>query len=73
MPLLMKSRNGEQWTTEERERLRLYLKRLSAASPYLVVLVMPGGILLLPALAWWVDRRRRRRDRQATAARRPLP
>jgi len=27
-------------------------------SRYLVVLVIPGGVLLLPALAWWLDRRR---------------
>jgi hypothetical protein len=35
--------------------------------------IMPGGIFFLPALAWWLDRRRRKRDRQATAARRPVP
>jgi hypothetical protein len=33
---------------------------LSTLSPYLVVLVMPGGLLALPALAWWLDRRRLR-------------
>jgi hypothetical protein len=75
MPLLMKPRNGEPWTPEERERLRVCLKHLSVASPYLVAPIMPGGIFFLPALAWWLDRRRRRhkRDRQAAAARRPVP
>jgi hypothetical protein len=73
MPLLMKPRNGEPWTPEERERLRACLRRLSVASPYLVVLVMPGGIFFLPALAWWLDRRRRKRDSQAIATPRPLP
>jgi hypothetical protein len=73
MPLLMKPRNGQPWTPEERERLRACFERLSVASPYLVVLIMPGGIFLLPALAWWLDRRRRKRDRQAAAAQRPAP
>jgi hypothetical protein len=73
MPLLMKPRNGEPWTPEDRERLRACLKRLSVASPYLVLVIMPGGIFFLPALAWWLDRRRRKRDRQAAAAQRPVP
>jgi hypothetical protein len=61
MPLLMKSRNGQRWTTEEKQELREHLRRLSSISHYLVVLAMPGGVLLLPALAWWLDRRRNRR------------
>lgn len=61
MPLLMKPRNKQHWTAEERRELALHLRRLSYISPYLVVLVMPGGMLILPALAWWLDRRRNRR------------
>lgn len=61
MPLIMKSRNGERWSREDRQRLRAGLKGVSVASPCLVVLVMPGGFLLLPLLAWWLDRRARRR------------
>jgi len=60
MPLLMKSRNKQKWTREDKAQLAAHLKRLSSLSPYLVVLVMPGGLLALPALAWWLDRRRMR-------------
>ena len=58
MPLLMKPRNGERWTGEDKRELRVHLRRLSSISRYLVVLALPGGVLLLPALAWWLDRRR---------------
>ena len=61
MPLLMKTRNGQRWTREDKQELRTHLRRLSSISHYLVVLAMPGGVLLLPALAWWLDRRRNRR------------
>ena len=58
MPLLMKPRNKQRWTPEDKQALVLHLRRLSYISPYLVVLAMPGGMLMLPALAWWLDRRR---------------
>src|SRR5688572_10913330 len=61
MPLLMKPRNKQRWSPEDRHELALHLRRLSNISPYLVVLVMPGGMLALPVLAWWLDRRRNRR------------
>ncbi len=61
MPLLMKSRNGESWTPQEKAQLLAHLRRLSHLSPYLVLLLMPGSAVLLPAYAWWLDRRRRRR------------
>jgi hypothetical protein len=60
MPLLMKPRNGQRWTQEDKRDLTAHLRRLSSISRYLVVLAMPGGVLLLPALAWWLDRRRSR-------------
>lgn len=60
MPLLMKHRNLGAWTEQERAELVVQMRRLSAVSPYLVVLFMPGGFLVLPALAWWLDRRRHR-------------
>jgi len=60
MPLLMKPRNKQKWTPEDKAQLAEHMKRLSALSPYLMVLVMPGGLLALPALAWWLDRRRLR-------------
>lgn len=60
MPLLMKPRNRQAWTAEDKAELRAHLKRLSRLSPYLVVGVMPGGLFMLPALSWWLDRRRNR-------------
>lgn len=61
MPLLMKQRNGNRWTTGERAELKAQLGALSRISPYLVALAIPGSMLLVPALAWWLDRRRNRR------------
>ncbi len=60
MPLLMKERNKQRWTPEDRAELHTHLRRLSSLSPYLVVMVLPGSFLMLPALAWWLDRRRGR-------------
>jgi len=58
MPLLMKTRNGGQWTPAEREELIVHMRRLTHLSPYLLLLVLPGSALLLPLYAWWLDRRR---------------
>mgnify|MGYP001619257934 CR=1 FL=1 len=60
MPLLMKPRNKQNWSADDKAQLAQHLRRLSKISPYLVVLVMPGGFFILPALAWWLDRRRNR-------------
>lgn len=60
MPLLMKPRNGERWTVEDKDLLAQQLRRLSKLSPYLLVPLLPGGFLVLPALSWWLDRRRNR-------------
>lgn len=62
MPMLMKRRNGGQWTREERIELQQQLLAIRHLSPYLLVLALPGSFLMLPALAWWLDRRRGRRD-----------
>ena len=62
MPLLMKPRNKQHWTMEDKLELQVHLRRLSHISPYLVVLALPGSFILLPALAWWLDRRRNRSD-----------
>jgi hypothetical protein len=61
MPLLMKPRNKQRWTSEDKAELVVHMQRLSRISPYLVVIVMPGGFFILPALAWWLDRRRNRK------------
>jgi hypothetical protein len=45
MPLLMKPRNKQRWTVEDKAELGIHMQRLSRISPYLVVLVMPGGFL----------------------------
>ena len=58
MPLLMKPRNRQKWTPEDRQQVVVHLRRLSMVSPYLAVMVMPGSFIVLPALAWWLDRRR---------------
>jgi Ser/Thr protein kinase RdoA (MazF antagonist) len=67
MPLLMKPRNKQLWTDEDKAELRLHLKRISSISPYLIVLALPGSFLMLPALAWWLDRRRNRHAPAAPA------
>ncbi len=61
MPVLMKRRNKQQWSPDDLAEIRAHLQRLSKLSPYLVVIVMPGGFAMLPILAWWLDRRRNRR------------
>ena len=61
MPLLMKQRNRQRWTPEDKRELMMHLKRLSKMSPYIAVIVMPGGFAMLPVIAWWLDRRRGRR------------
>lgn len=65
IPILMKHRNGEQWSKEERELLLRDLRALSHLSPYLIVILMPGGALVLPLLAWWIDRRSKGRGNTA--------
>jgi hypothetical protein len=60
MPILMRRRNKQEWSPEELAEIRAHLKRISKLSPYLVIIVMPGGFAALPVLAWWLDRRRTR-------------
>ena len=64
MPLLMKPRNQQKWTSEDKRQIVEHLRRLSAVSPYLAVMVMPGSFVVLPALAWWLDRRRQNNTRR---------
>ena len=67
MPLLMKRRNRQQWTPEDMAEIRGQLRRISKLSPYLVVMLMPGGFAALPVLAWWLDRRRAQRGARLPA------
>lgn len=66
MPLLMKPRNRQKWTAQEKNELRQHLRRLSKVSPYIAIVMLPGGFALLPVLAWWLDRRRVRRATSTT-------
>ena len=60
--LFFKPRNTDaEWTKEEKEQIKNYLKRLSLYVPILIIFVLPGGSLLLPILAEILDRRKRRR------------
>lgn len=61
IPLLMKPRNNQQWTPQDKRELILNLKCLSRMSAYVAMLIMPGGCALMPVMAWWLDRRRERR------------
>lgn len=71
IPLLMKQRNGQQWSEEDRRYLREQLLTLKEISPYLIVLIAPGGFFMMPVLAWWLDRRRQRRSEIAKTETRP--
>jgi hypothetical protein len=64
MQLLMKQRNGYHWTPEDRQAIRAQLRIIWGVSPYVVLLLAPGGMVALPLLAWWLDRR----NGQRTAA-----
>ena len=54
----MKGRNGARWTADERIQIWHHLRQLASLSPYLIVLLAPGSMVLLPIVAWWLDRRR---------------
>lgn len=73
MPLLMKRRNGGNWSVAERHEIIKQLNALAYLSPYLVVLVLPGSFMALPLLAWWLDRRRQRRKHRLAADLTPAP
>lgn len=61
MRLMMKPRNGQRWTSEDKAEIVLHLKSLASSIPLLLVFTLPGGSLLLPVLAWHLDRRKRRK------------
>src|SRR5688572_1338745 len=51
LPLLMRARNGAGWTRDERIQLWHHLRQVASLSPYLIVLLTPGSIVLLPVVA----------------------
>ena len=62
LSLLMKQRNGGKWTQQDKGELKKILRSVSSVSPYLLIWVLPGSVLILPFLAWHLDTRRKRRD-----------
>ncbi len=68
IPLLMKQRNGGKWTPAERQALLGMVRSMSSVSPYLLVWVVPGSMLILPFLAWHLDVRRKHRATSAKTA-----
>ena len=69
---LVRQRRQGLWTVQERAHLRQVMRTASSVSPYLVIWVVPGSLLLLPFLAWFIDHRRRGRHSPATPTL-PLP
>lgn len=74
MPLLMKPRNKQRWSAEDKAELKEHMRRISHISPYIAIMILPGSIVMLPVLAWWLDRRRNgapeqraKREREAAA------
>jgi hypothetical protein len=61
LQVLMKPRNGQPWTPEERAFLRAKMRDAARWTPAFLLLLLPGSVLLLPAYAWFLDRRRARR------------
>lgn len=55
--VLMKPRNGEAWTREDRNFLGQEFQRLGRAAPGFLVFLLPGGAILLPLYAWFIDSR----------------
>lgn len=68
LPLLMKVRNGGNWTSDERGELKRMIRSASSVSPYLLIWALPGSLLLLPFLAWHLDARRKERERETSKA-----
>ena len=60
MPLLARTGARQSLSEVERAALRAHLRRATSLSPYLVVTLLPGALVLLPVLLWWRDRRRNR-------------
>ena len=66
--LLMKPRNGEAWSRDDKLSLRRELRALARLTPVFILLILPGSIVLLPAYAWLLDRRRVARTPPTPAA-----
>jgi hypothetical protein len=58
--VLMKPRNGQPWTPEDRAFLRAGARTLARWAPGFLLFLLPGGLVLLSLYAWLLDRRRGR-------------
>ena len=61
---LVQQRRQGNWDAAERAHLREMMRSASSVSPYLLVWVVPGSMLILPFMAWFLDRQRKRRERK---------
>ena len=66
--VLMKRRNGQPWSRDERAFLQAELRTLARWVPALLLFLLPGSVVLLPLYAWLLDRRKG--EREGTASRR---
>lgn len=58
---LVRQRRLGHWSAPERTHLRQVMRSASSVSPYLIIWVVPGSMLLLPFLAWFIDHKRKSR------------
>jgi hypothetical protein len=68
VPLLMKPRNGQQWSSLDKRELILGLKSLAQVGAMIALLIFPGGFILVPVVAWWQNRWHVRLTQIKTAA-----
>jgi hypothetical protein len=68
--VLMKPRNGQPWTAEDRAFLRAGARTLAQWAPGFLLFLLPGGFLMLGLYAWLLDRRRGRAQAAAAPQRR---
>jgi hypothetical protein len=59
--LLMKRRNGGDWSADDKIALRRHLKALGKSLPVIGLFALPGGLIVVPVLAMILDRRSRPR------------
>ncbi|OJX35832.1 MAG: hypothetical protein BGO74_10525 [Burkholderiales bacterium 68-12] len=58
---LVRQKRLGHWSAEDRTHWRQVMRSASSVSPYLIIWVVPGSMLLLPFLAWFIDSKRRKR------------
>lgn len=58
---LVRQRRLGHWSVQERTHLRQVMRSASSVSPYLIIWVVPGSMLILPFLAWFIDHKRKTR------------